>query len=306
MTEQVIKMKYSKPAISIEKQIDKLRQRGLIIANKNYAQQTLSSISYYRLRAYTYPFQNNEIESQPFGKEITFEKIIALYEFDSKLRLLLFEATEKVEVALRTQIIYNFSLSHGSHWQLNPKLYRNNKRFIEHTDSLNKEINRSKEVFISHYRKKYTNPTAPPSWMSLEVISMGLLSKIFQNLKKGQEKQAIQTYFRLSKIDILENWMFCFTQLRNICAHHGRIWNRRLPKILIPRNTPERFISNIQIHQNKLYATLCCLQYALNTIDKTNSFKKDIQNLLKKYPQINIKDMGFSENWEKEYFWNIK
>ncbi len=200
-------MKYNKLPITIADQIEKLKLRGLKFDDEIQAQHYLSNISYYRLRAYTYPFQDNLQDDQPFNVDITFEQIIDLYVFDRKLRLLIFDAIEKLEIALRTQIIYHFALSHGSHWQLKPELYRDPMRFANHLDSLQKEIDRSNETFIDHYRNKYTNPAEPPSWMSLEVSSMGLLSKIFQNLKKGPEKMAITSHFGLRDVSIIENWI---------------------------------------------------------------------------------------------------
>jgi len=204
-------MKYNKLPISITEQVEKLKERGLKFHNETKAQNYLCNISYYRLRAYTYPFQDHSQNEQPFNVEVSFEQIIELYVFDRKLRLLIFDAIEKIEIALRTQIIYHFALKHGSHWQLMPELYRDPMRFANHLDSLQKEIDRSNETFIDHYKNKYTNPTEPPSWMSLEVSSIGLLSKIFQNLKKSPEKLAVTSHFGLKDVSVIENWILCFS-----------------------------------------------------------------------------------------------
>jgi len=155
-------MKYEKLPITVSEQVNKLKGRGLSFENELKAQEYLSNISYYRLRAYTYPFQDDLHENQLFNAAISFEQIIDLYIFDRKLRLLIFDAIEKIEVALRTQIIHNFALSHGSHWQLKPELYRDPMRFANHLDSLQNEIDRSTETFISHYKNKYTQPSQPP------------------------------------------------------------------------------------------------------------------------------------------------
>ncbi len=210
-------MQYKKTPITITEQIKKLQARGLDIADKDKAAHYLSNISYYRLRAYTYPFQDNEAENHPFKKKISFEEIIHLYVFDRQLRLLIFNAIEKIEVSFRTQIIYQYALVHGSHWHLKPELYNNAVYFAEQIASLEKEIERSNETFIKHYKNKYTKPTSPPSWMSLEVSSMGLLSKLFKNLKKDATKNTVAAYYGLKDVDVLCNWMFCFSILRNIC-----------------------------------------------------------------------------------------
>ena len=298
--------KYCKPAIPIKDQIDKLEKRGLKFEDTAEAEKTLSNISYYRLRAYTYPFQDNINPDHPFTQEITFEEIIKLYEFDSKLRLIIFEATEYIEVALRTQIVYQMSIKNGSHWHSKPIFYRDSLRFAKHLTTLQEEIDRSKEDFISHYSKNYSDPPYPPAWMSLEVVSMGLLSKMFENLKLGAEKQAILWHFGLKKIDILENWMLCFTALRNICAHHSRVWNRRLTKIKVPYDTVDEFLMNKNPQPNKLYMTLSCMVYMLKRINPNCSFIGSIKELIQSFdePSQILKDMGFPLNWEEEKLWN--
>jgi abortive infection bacteriophage resistance protein len=182
-----------------------------------------------------------------------------LYDFDSKLRSLLFDSVEKIEIAFRTQIIYHFSETYGSHWQIEPNIYRDSSRFISHIQSLSEEIKRSDETFIKHYFQKYSSPTQPPSWMSIEVASLGLLSKIYQNLKSGNEKLYVALYFGLKKVEILENWMLCISNLRNICAHHGRVWNRRYTaKPFLPYNTAQPFLTKQEIqivYTNKLADT---------------------------------------------------
>lgn len=298
--------KYSKPAISIKNQIDKLEKRGLKFNDKIEAEKTLSNISYYRLRAYTYPFQDNTNPNYPFTQEITFEEIIKLYEFDSKLRLIIFEATEYIEVALRTQIVYQMSIKNGSHWYCEPQFYRDSLRFANHLTTLQDEISRSKEDFIGHYNNNYNDPISPPAWMSLEVVSMGLLSKIFENLKLGEEKKAILRHFGLKKMDILENWMLCFTALRNICAHHSRVWNRRLTKINIPKDTIDDFLRNSNYQSNKLYMTLSCMVYMLKRINPKCKFVQKIKELVTSFNGSSriLKDMGFPDGWEKEKLWN--
>lgn len=296
-------MKYTKTPISILEQIDKLKDRGLLFIDEKKAENYLSNISYYRLRAYTFPFQNNNNPNHPFIQKVSFEDIITLYVFDRRLRLLIFNAIEKIEIALRTQIIYHYSLTYGGFWHLKPELYNNAVYFTEHIAALQKEIDRSNETFIKHYEKTYSDPKEPPSWMSLEISSMGLLSKIFSNLKKEKCKDTITAHFGLKDVDVLINWMYCFSVIRNICAHHGRIWNRRLPKITLPRKTLYAFVDNKQIYNNKTYAYLCCILYVLNIISPEHSFKNNLLNLMKICPMMQEKEIGFPKNWQKEKLW---
>jgi len=298
-------MKYTKKALSIEQQIALLKSRGLIIDDIQNARHYLSQISYYRLRAYTYPFQNNDNQNHNFIKKMTFSDIIDLYIFDRKLRLFIFDAIEKIEIALRTKIIYEFSLSYGSHWYEDENLYRNSHFFQKNLESIRTEIDRSNEIFIDHYKKKYSEPKYPPSWMSLEVISIGSLSKLYSNLKSGKEKRRIAKSLGLPNHIFLESWIHSFASLRNFCAHHSRIWNRRFTiKPKLPNDTTYDFIKNKSLNINKLYAQLCCIKYVIQIIDPSNKFSTDLKELLGTSSLIDIKEMGFPPDWEDEKIWN--
>lgn len=297
-------MKYTKQALSITEQIERLEYRGLQFNNKKKAAHYLSNISYYRLRAYTYSYQDNTDENHPFIKPVSFEEIIDLYVFDRRLRILIFNAIEKIEIALRTKIVYEYAVVHGSHWFENKELFHNAHFFIKNNNKLFEEVERSDETFIKHYNQKYKNPKYPPAWMSLEVASMGLLSKIFANLKNSPLKNKVCNEFGLKKSKYLTSWMHSFVALRNICAHHSRVWNRRFTaKPLIPYNTLNPFIKNQNIHANKLYAQLCCINYISSIISPESSFKHDLKQLLSSCNLVDTKEMGFPYNWEEEQIW---
>lgn len=300
-------MQYSKPPISIEKQIEKLKERGLIIKDEQKAVQYLSTISYYRLRAYTFPFQDENDINHSFNQDITLEEIIEVYNFDRKLRSLVLDAIERIEISFRTQMIYRWAMNYGSHWHLESSLFRNLSRFDNYIFTLEQEVKRSHETFIKHYLAKYTQPIEPPSWMSLEVSSFGLLSILFQNLKKGLEKEEMTAYYGLNKVDILENWIHSFSDIRNICAHHGRLWNRRLTThITIPNNPIYKFAGNrplLKLTPYKLYPNICAMVYVLNIIDPNHNFKQDLKNLLESCPLNQEREMGFPQNWKEDEFW---
>lgn len=302
-------MKYKKQFISFDKQLERLIDRGMTVENEEQALNILRYNSYYRLRAYTYPFQNNTDPNHPFVQKVSIEDIYDLYMFDGRLRKLVFRALEKIEIALRTQIIYQFAKNYGGHWQLEPSLFRDTARFVRHLESLDKEVNRSRETFINHYHKKYNEPSQPPCWMSLEVSSFGTLSKIYQNLKVGKEKKAVANSFELKNFRTLENWMFCFSHLRNTCAHHSRLWNKRLTaQPFLPYNAKRPFLTKTEIeaiYRNKVYAILCCAYYILRIIDPANTFKEDLVNLMKTCPLKQEKEMGFPEDWQEQTIWRL-
>jgi len=300
-------MKYIKPPLTIAQQIQTLKERGLIIEDEDRAFRYLSFISLYRLRAYTYPFQDNSNPEHPFRKETTFDDILNTYLFDRKFRLLVFDAIERIEIALRTQIIYQYSIKYGGNWYENENLYRKPHFFQKDISLIDKELIRSNEVFIKHYKTKYSTPKRPPAWMTIETLSLGLLSKIYENLKISPEKKSIARNFNLSHPFVLESWMHSLSVIRNICAHHGRLWNRELPASMkLPKKTYDVWLKNTKFPQGKLYLSLSSILYLLNTIIPRNHFKIKLKMLISQYPDIPLRQMGFPDNWEKEQLWSNK
>ncbi len=296
---------YNKPPLTRKEQIDILKTRGLKINNELRAENYLTNISFYRLRAYTYPFQDNENPNHPFIKDVSFEQIIQLYIFDRRLRLLILNSIEKIEIAFRTRIIYEYTLVHGSHWFKKKELFFNATFYERNLQKLKEEVKRSNETFIEHYFDNYDSPDLPPAWMTLEVISMGTLGKLFSNLKRDALKKKIAKSFGLKRSEHLENWMHALGDLRNICAHHGRVWNRRFPTILLlPYNTEYPFIENTQLNKNKLYALICSINYIIRIIAPKSSYVAELKSLLENCPMANCSDMGFPNKWEEEKIWN--
>jgi len=297
-------MQFSKPPLSISDQMQLLKSRGMLIPDRNHAEQVLSNISYYRLRAYMMSFQNPADPNHSFKPGTTFNQIIDLYSFDRELRLLVFDATERIEIALRTQIIYQFSLQHGAWWFEDPSLYINNYIYSRNLAKLDEELDRSQEVFIGHYKSKYTSPQRPPAWMSLEVTSMGLLSKLYRELRISPAKKAVARHFGLGHPKVLESWMQSFSYVRNICAHHSRLFNRVLTvKPTYPTNTANPWLMDTDFHHAKVYGLLSCAVYLLKTIQPDTTIPSRLKDLLIQYPQIRPHQLGMSADWENEQLW---
>jgi abortive infection bacteriophage resistance protein len=156
-------MQFSKPPISIQDQLVLLQSRGLLIPNPAKAAKYLSHISYYRLSAYGRSFQETNTANHQFSPGVAFDDILNLYLFDRELRLLLFDAIERTEVAFRTQLVNQFSIVFNAHWFENSTLFSNTNNHTIDLKTLDSEINRSKEEFVTHYKNKYSNPVRPPS-----------------------------------------------------------------------------------------------------------------------------------------------
>lgn len=317
---------YKKPALSYGQQIALLRTRGLIISDEERAQRHLSNVSYYRLSAYMLPFKVRQPDgtvTDCFIEGTTWDDVWNLYKFDRKLRLLVFDAIERIEIALRAQIIYQLSHKYGPHWQDNSQLFKTttnpktSKIYSVYNDiqaHITDQLNANRKVrFIEHYLQKYNNPLTPPSWMSVELLYFSELSKICQGLNTKQDVKDIAAYFGVHNEEIFCSWLHSINYVRNICAHHGRLWNCPLAVRPIiykkPKSgliwLPEEELRTIK--NSKLYYFLCTILYLLQTVNPQTKFKRHFMKLLKEeYPHVDPHFMGFPSNWEKHPFWKVE
>lgn len=315
-------MDYTKRPLQLQEQVDKLRNRGLIIDDEQLAKEYLSNISYYRLRAYTYPFQDNDnpIADHRFKKsDIHFSDIIDLYRFDRRLRSVIFNAIEKIEVAVRTKIVQAYAETTGdSHWFNDRNLYKHQERrdrngsmataFDLLMRDIESEVKRSNEDFIKHYCSKYDNPPMPPAWMTLEVLSLGTLSRLYQLLNKSPIKKRIAKEFGLNDDRVFANWLHAIAVWRNCCAHHSRIWNRRsIVSVQMPTNADNPFLDCLTIRNirpNKIFAALCCIKYISNIISPDSDIKRNILSIIGDGGNLlNLREMGFPRNWNTLDVW---
>lgn len=314
--------KYNKPPLTYTEQIELLKSRGMIIPDEKRAERLLANISYYRLSAYMLPYKQREKEIilDTFREGTTWDMIYNLYVFDRKLRLLVFDAIERLEIAIRTQIIYQLSHKYGSHWQDRQDIFNRptektlrdgRKVSIDVFGDIQKHIkeqlhSNKAETFIRHYCSKYDTPENPPSWMSVEIMYFNHLSRICTGLKQRADINGIASYFALPPKTFC-SWLHTMNYVRNICAHHARLWNRDL-NILPERlsfSKRLKWISHPDTEKrSKLYYFLCMLNYMLQTANPTSPFKNRLKVLLKEYENtVSIHAMGFPMNWNEEKIW---
>lgn len=298
-------MIYSKGACTIEQQIDQLIDRGLLIDDRDLATHYLAHVSYYRLAGYWWPMQADK-SIHTFKPNSRFEDVVNLYNFDRELRILLFDVIEKIEISLRTKMIYHLSHEFDAWWFQNTELFSDTLALVETLAAMQEEISRSKDTFIKEHKKKYHDDLRfPPSWKTLELTSFGGLSKLYGNLKNTiQSKDKIAKEFGAVNHTYLPSWLQTIAQIRNYCAHHSRLWNRNLPgtpKIL--SKPPYSWVENVPTDTGKLYIHLCIMRYLLNIIVPENTFNKKLLALLEKYPNVDPVALGLLENWESEPLW---
>ena len=296
-----IKIPYSKQLISFTDQITLLKQRGLILEDEVRALHLLQNISYYRLSGYWYPLLSDK-QRHTLKPGSTFEAAYNIYKFDSELRKLIIAELEKIEVAVRTQTAYILSTQYHAHWFEDSSLFSNPVRHTKVLAKIEEEYNRSDEEFITAFKAKYSDHF-PPSWMTMEIASFGTLSILYGNLQPGRAKRSIAAYFGLPDT-VFASWLHCIVYVRNICAHHSRLWNKILSiRPLMPRSPRNTFIALPASGTQQTYFVLSMIIYLLNTVNPNHSFISRFKELLNRYPSIDVRAMGFPINWENEKLW---
>lgn len=297
-------MKYNKPPLDFENQILLLKQRGLIIEDELRAKKYLNNVGYFRLTGYMYHLQKQD-GSHFFQEGTTFNDVVAHYQFDKKLRTLMLEYIERIEVALRAKLTDKFSLNHGFYWYTNYDLYLDKGVFDVVNEDVKRYFEEPQEQYLRAFKFKYSSESLPPSNMAMEVLSFGKLSKLFQAVVNSEEKGEISKEFGLPST-ILATWFMRITMVRNICAHHSRLWNRRLTASppVIPTRKKNKFPGTVPADFGKsVYGVIAMLNRLLEGINPGNSFVDRVISVIKSYPNINVKYMGFPEDWEQNPAW---
>ena len=193
-------------------------------------------------------------------------------------------------------------MAHDPFWLEDETLFVNPAK---HRDTLNKiysEMQRSDEDFILTFTSGYSN-LLPPSFITLEITSFGILSRLYENLKSDIAKREISQTFGLPDM-VFISWLHGLTYIRNVCAHHARLWNKQLQiQPLYPRRTQHVWLTDRNVRNNRIYYILSMIIYLLNTVNPNHTFKQKLENLFLKYPNVDKRAMGFPANWQDAPLW---
>ncbi len=295
-------MRYDKPSLSFEEQADLLIKRGLVV-DRVLLIDRLKNINYYRLSGYLHPCRQAGDNYKP---GTTFEKIWRHYAFDRRLRLIVIDAIERFEVSIKTQLIHALAHSTGAFGYAKPNnfpglSFEDHERLIK---TIAGEADRSKEKFVSHFRSKYgADHEHLPLWMAGEIMSFGCALTIYRGMP-NQIKQDVASQYCIPDV-VLTSWLQTMNVIRNICAHHSRLWNKELGvKPFIPRKKkyPE-WHEPVKITQNRIFGILTILHYLLRIIAPQSKWKNRLNDLLDEYPEISRWSMGFPDNWQDSPLW---
>ena len=295
-------MRYDKPALTFEEQADRLLGRGLI-ADRDLLIKRLHAVSYYRLSGYLHPFRQPD---DTFLPGTTLEGVWNRYTFDRRLRLLIMDPIERFEVNVRTSLIYELAHSSGAYGYTDMENLPNIKR-EQHGRFLTKlfeETSRSSEEFVRHFRRKYGDQhTYLPIWIAGEIFSFGMTFTLYRGAEK-RIRQKIASEFCVSD-EVFKSWLTALNTVRNICAHHSRLWNRELgTKPKIPTGSKHRpWHEPIEVENNRVFAILTICRYCLARIAPQSSWSARFLGLLNEYPEIPLHSMGFPESWKDCPIW---
>ena len=293
----------NKTSRTIDEQIALLTSRGMLFGEENKARAYLNHISYYRLKGYWWDMQTDYV-NHIFASNSYFEDVMERYRFDRQLRIIIFDAIEFIEIALRTKLIYHLSQAFGGLWYLDDSIAADKNKHQNYVQDLHNEFNRSGEVFVKDYRRKYPNAD-PDAWIIFEVATFGTLSKIYKNIKHQlPQKSKIANEFGLNLHNELSSWLEAISYLRNIVAHHSRVWNRTMVKRpVLPKKTRNQWLQNEvkPIQEKKPFVIISTLVYLCNAIDTNNEIKNKFLSLFRDNPSIY--KLGFLNHWEHEPIW---
>ncbi|GAA4826223.1 Abi family protein [Tomitella cavernea] len=312
---------YAKPPLALDDLVDRLAQRGLDIPDRDRARRYLRHIGYYRLSPYTIPF-HQQGAGHLFREGVRFDDVLDLYVFDRALRLLVMDALERAEVAIRAALTDHMSTTYNDpHWYTDPSHFhfpgKHSTLLKIVRDTCDTQLRRKPDVedgqllhrsALEHYLTTYRSPELPPSWLMVETLTIGQLDNAYRNLGRRPDRTAIARSLGLTA-PILQSWMQTYVRVRNICAHHGRLWNVGLG--VYPKIPTSPTVSWLQDNnalpersQKRLYPVLVSLQSVLDSVSPHSSWARRLHQLLATRPRMNLAGMGVPENWADDDFWN--
>ena len=273
---------------SYSDQVAILENRGMIFENKVKAEYVLSQINYYRLSGYWYPFRVIDLDmsrGDNFMNKTRFEDVLNIYLFDKQLRLLCLQALESIEMSVRTSIAHTLG-------RISPIAHLNkdnfDQRFIESKNGqwgydkwlskYHEQINRAKKSpFIEHHHDNYQHL---PIWVGIEVLDFGSISVLYTGLK-GKQQQQISKLYGVSNAKVFASWLRSLNYVRNICAHHGRLWNVNIDVIAqLDKNIP----SFQKLDNKRIYFYLTMMCDLLKTITPSSNWEEELNKLLRQFP----------------------
>jgi len=285
---------YSKPARTTEDLLAHLEARGLTVSNREAAAAALRQIGYFRLLIYMRPLQ--QLPGKTFSGGTRFEDVLTLYNFDRELRLLCLDAVERIEVALRAAIVNALSPVHGPHFHLESRHFETYERFREFMQTATS----ARYGAIQHYTERYNTPSLPPIWAVVEAITYGALSRLYSGLHVANRKLVAKWFGYDEKV--LVSWFRSLNSLRNMCAHHNRLWNCDMR---VDQPMAARAVAGEMTRTNTFYARAVAMAALLDAVEPHAEWNRKLVALVERYPGVPVAAMGFPAGWSARPLWQL-
>lgn len=308
---------YPKPYLPLHDQLALIKSRGLQVADDTDALECLHRNGYYRLSAYWFPFRKivSGQRTDDFLADSRFEDAVDLYRFDKTFKMLLLDAIERVEIAVRVEIALVLG-RRDPFAHTNPALFRPNfsssgsrrDEYLRWSDKFNKLYAQSNAEFISHHKRQY-GPTSPlPIWIAIELWDFGMLSYAFSGIQY-RDQVAVAARFALLDWRLMVSWLQRLNYVRKVIAHHGRLWNLNLSSPQLPGQGAmldfDTLLTLPGAH-TRIYTICCVLCHFTRVINPKSTWIDKMKNCINAFPimpHAGIQAMGFPANWESHSIW---
>lgn len=286
---------------SFEDQLEILKSRNMKVEDDKKAIEVLRMANYYRITAYVLQFKNEN----GYIEGTSFNNMYQLYKFDKRLRHILLEILESIEISLRTYIAYHLSLKYGAEAHKNEEIFNCKEYYKGYDDEegrhhnglideIRSEINKNKkELFVKHHINKYKGHF--PIWVIVELFSFEMLSKTYGNLILKDKKAIANGCFNIN-YKLLDSWLKHLSYTRNICAHYGRLYNKKMSITPIIHNK----YKNDSLVFNRVFTTILCIKELTKNMSEWDSFKIQLETLIYEYKDVlDLELIGFPSNWSE-------
>lgn len=300
---------YDKPPLTLPEQIEHLQAKGVVIADPDRAMRVLARVGLYRFKGFLLPYKS------PGGyRSVGFEEVEALMALDEALRVHILLAMPLVEVGIRQTINGHMLERHGLRWYANAELFAAPGEHFDHAEFLSKalgEFHRMHDLFVRHYRDRYDQSAPPPAWMITETMTLGNWSKLFEAIRSQEDRDAIAAPLGI-KASTLASWLHALTVVRNVCAHHSRLYDRRFNSMGLAddRRTKGRLrrqsFDERDTDARRLAPRLYALHRLTQALDPHSPWTRQLQELLSPCTPAFLAHLGFRPGWSAQPEWEAR